>query len=115
MKYFLIALLLVGCSSTKQPTPPPPQVIHDTLYFDLPYEPARIHDTVTIVDPAQAKLLTAYKKRSDSLFNIVILKNDSLFNERYKIERVRYYCKIVQRVPSQNKFLLGWVLRAIKD
>jgi hypothetical protein len=41
------------------------------------------------------------------------LKTD-LFVARYKIERVRYYLKICKRNPSQTKFLVSWINRAIQ-
>ncbi|MEO9145072.1 MAG: hypothetical protein ABI237_05895 [Ginsengibacter sp.] len=31
----------------------------------------------------------------------------------FKLERVRYYLKICQRKPSQTKFLVSWINRAI--
>ena len=42
--------------------------------------------------------------------------NDSLEIQylNYKIERARYYLKIVNRKRSQQKFLLGWMNRALK-
>jgi len=33
----------------------------------------------------------------------------------YKLERVRYYIDIVDRNPSQIKFLKGWIYRALRD
>lgn len=37
-----------------------------------------------------------------------------LFIESYKVERVKYYLNICLRNPSQDKFLKGWVRRAIE-
>lgn len=39
---------------------------------------------------------------------------DALFIANYKVERVRYYWNIVNRNPSQVKFLKGWIKRAIE-
>ncbi len=47
------------------------------------------------------------KKENDSL-------RSRLFVVNYKIERVRYYLNIALQNPSQDKFLKGWVKRAIE-
>jgi hypothetical protein len=31
-----------------------------------------------------------------------------------KLERIKRYAKIVDKKPSQIKFLKGWILRAVK-
>lgn len=38
----------------------------------------------------------------------------ALYVAQYKLERLIYYCKIVERNPSQQKFLKGWRLRATR-
>jgi hypothetical protein len=40
--------------------------------------------------------------------------NTALFKASYKVERVRYYLNICLRNPSQDKFLKGWIRRAIE-
>lgn len=44
--------------------------------------------------------------------------NDScktkLFLSNYRVERVRYYLNIAIKNPSQDKFLKGWIKRAIQ-
>lgn len=37
----------------------------------------------------------------------------NLFLANYKIEKVKYYLKICYKNPSQDKFLKGWVTRAV--
>lgn len=37
-----------------------------------------------------------------------------LFHAEYRLERVRYYLNICLRNPTQDKFLKGWVRRAIE-
>jgi hypothetical protein len=61
-------------------------------------------DTVPIVDHAAV----------DSLIHLSDSLRTQLFIAKYKIERVRYYVRIVDRNPSQKIFLKGWVTRAIK-
>lgn len=46
-------------------------------------------------------------KRGDSL-------EKALFISVYKIQRVKYYLAIVNRKPSQGKFLRSWITRAVK-
>jgi len=48
-----------------------------------------------------------YKHKADSL-------KVELFLEKERLNKVLVYCKIVERKPSQVKFLKGWVARAIK-
>lgn len=33
---------------------------------------------------------------------------------KFKIERIKYYIKVCQRNPKNNKYLKGWIIRAIK-
>lgn len=54
------------------------------------------------------------EKKYDSLQVVIKKKNDSLFVERYRLERVKYYNGIAQRNSSQRKFLVGWINRAVK-
>jgi len=53
-------------------------------------------------------------KQFDSLQIVIKKKNDSLFVERFRLERVKYYNRIAQNNPSQMKFLVGWINRAVK-
>jgi len=48
-----------------------------------------------------------YRRQNDSL-------KTALFNAKFKVEKVRYYIGIVDRNPSQIKYLKGWCKRAIK-
>ena len=102
----LITFLFIGCkpASTESKKEistevtsvlkcPDPIVIRDTVFA-----PKQIIDT----------------KKYDSLIGVIKKKNDSLFIERYRLERVKYYNGIVQRNPIQIKFLVGWINRAVK-
>ena len=53
-------------------------------------------------------------KKYDSLLAIINKKNDSLFVERLRIERVKYYNGIVRKNKVQLKYLSGWITRAVK-
>lgn len=70
-------------------------------------------DTVTLVKDTIIYIPTFDYEMKDSMVAEMNHLRDSLFVERYKVERVRYYLKICQRKPSQTKFLLSWINRAI--
>ncbi len=53
------------------------------------------------------KNIYAFAKQRDSL-------KTKLFLAQYKIEKVKYYLSIVDRKPSQIKYLKGWVRRAVE-
>jgi hypothetical protein len=52
-------------------------------------------------------LYAVQKKTIDSL-------NTELFLSEFRVERVRYYLNICIKNPSQDKFLKGWIKRAIQ-
>lgn len=112
MKYlFIIAALLMFLGCSNQSIPP---TILRTV--QLPCKP----DTVFVHD-------TAYEMNRDVIdslrYKIFILENTgnlvdslrfALFNEKYKIARVRFYLKIAIHKPSQTRFLTSWISRAIQ-
>lgn len=61
--------------------------------------------------------IQASQPKVDS-FSLVKRERDSLRHELYmsrkKIEKVRFYVKLVDKKPTQIKFLKGWVKRAIE-
>ncbi len=100
MKY-LILLLFFSCNT--QISKPTPVITneHIAALHKCP-EPIIIRDTIFLT------------KQYDSLQIVIKQKNDSLFVERYRLERVKYYNRIAQRNASQRKFLVGWINRAVK-
>ena len=94
MKYFIILFFAFSCSSRN---PVVPQSKHfyssDTIRIDT----VKVHPS-----------------KEDSLIKVIKTLNTQLFISKFQIERVRYYLKIVQRRPSQVKFLVSWINRAIK-
>lgn len=64
-----------------------------------------------LVDTSASKIpvleCEAEKRAIDSL-------RTELFLSRLRIEKVRYYLNICIRKPSQDKFLKGWIKRAIE-
>ena len=61
--------------------------------------------------------IQASQPKVDS-FSMLKRERDSLRHELYmskkKIEKVRFYVKLVDKKPTQIKFLKGWVKRAIE-
>ena len=101
MLYFIITLLLIPilfCCGSKQ---------QNTLSLPIIY---------TTIDTSKISIDSTiyYKER----FARIKHENDSLktqlFLANYKVEKVRFYLKICLRKPSQDKFLKGWINRAIK-
>ncbi|HXS59003.1 MAG TPA: putative peptidoglycan-binding domain-containing protein [Hanamia sp.] len=86
------AALIIGCQQPiKTVSAPAVQTVHDTTYIPVfDYE------------------------MKDSMIGEMNRLKDSLFVARYKIERVKYYLKICKHNPSQVKFLIGWIDRAVK-
>jgi hypothetical protein len=108
MKLFILIFLFLSACNSRQVTTVEPKVTKPLLAEHKCPEPVIIHDTVlvhdTIVD----------SKKYDSLLVVIKKKNDSLFIERFRLERVKYYNKIVQKNKSQLKFLSGWINRAVQ-
>lgn len=75
-----------------------------------------VHTRIDTVFVEKIVIDTFYIKTGncDSLKRVVSELNDKLFVSNYKIERVRYYLNIAINNPSQDKFLKGWVRRAIE-
>lgn len=112
IKYLvLIVLISSGCIWLDKPS----RAIDEDPICILPISdtvamiPYNNFDTVTIATECDSLLKdnSLLRKRIDSL-------NTALFVSRYKVERVKYYLKIVDRKPSQMKFLKGWIKRAVK-
>ena len=102
-KFLIIALLfMISCNTNKKVNPVViPEPAKEVVFHKCP-DPVHIRDTVYLT------------KKFDSLQIVIKKKNDSLFIERYKIERVKYYTKIVEKNPSQSVFLRGWINRVLK-
>lgn len=100
---------LVGCEyKAHQPVstslvPSNNNVYTDSAYADLAQA---FNEKKLMVDTLQRKC-DSLKYLTDSL-------NIELFNEGYKVENVKNYIKIVKHNPSQMKFFLGWVDRAVR-
>lgn len=86
-----------------------------------------IHDTVfvydTIPDISQIEILTCMVGLKED--EIRLLKDSVLYyknrrfasdeNNRAALIQIREYVKICQNKPENKKFLLGWIIRALKS
>lgn len=104
-------LLMVGVIYTcrhyadnQAPTSTPVEAASDTVAVVVFNHP---QDSVIFQPVARPDKCDSIKKLSDSVAA-------KLFLAQYKLERVRYYLKICLRNPSQDKFLKGWIKRAIE-
>lgn len=119
-KIFLPLLLLTACNRSAAPTkcPPCPEIVRVPEAFP-------VRDTVFVPDTQYQALLEVAVRERDSFAKIsgnsaiLLRRNDSLHSRLlvadYKLERVGYYLRIVNRNPSQVKFLRGWLNRALAE
>lgn len=108
MKYLIILCFFFSCCNARKTTDA--QInCKDTIRIYLT-------DTVEISRNEQIKCKdTIYlRANADSLKKVITELNHKLFLANYRVERVRYYLKIVQRKPSQLKFLVSWINRAVQ-
>jgi len=106
--FLILSFLILSCNKQKDNCPELSelrnQVREDSIkYSDLQYEYKQLEISfIPLLDSAKL-----WKKDNDSL-------KTQLFLSNYKVEKVRFYINIVDRDGSQEKFLRGWVKRAIK-
>jgi hypothetical protein len=113
MRYSCIYLIVIalaiilGCQQNIQPADPQP-IKKDSVVTVKETDLPRLRDTIIL------GIKDSSSHRCDSLQNIIDSLTSKLFVSNYKLERVRYYLKICLRNPSQDKFLKGWIKRAIQ-
>lgn len=102
--FFLVLAAAVSCCVPKQcPPVPDPVVLRDTV---------RIHDTID--NPQLYIQIDALQRQNDSLLIVSDTLAKRLLHSRLTIQNVKYYLNIVNRNPSQLKFLRGWINRALE-
>lgn len=97
MKYLALLILLASCQpkqTTKVVTIKDTVFVHDTLVKTNIYI-----DTVFVECPKKREL--------DSL-------KEKVFVAEYKLQRISKFVRICTANPSQDKFLKGWITRALK-
>ncbi len=96
MRYLLItAVLLASCRLKVLPAPAP---IHDTVYLPAPVVDETLEPVIdTVYLPGQNCDSMAMWLRA----------------ARQKLNKINYYVNICNRNPKQDKFLRGWMNRAL--
>ncbi len=61
-----------------------------------------------------SELVLQFRHQNDSLKHLNDTLNTKLFLSEFKVEKVKRYLEIVRRNRSQNKYLRGWVTRAVQ-
>lgn len=105
-----ILLLLLSCRSSKDGNNKPSCIWYDTIpVYDTSYiilnKTIPLFDTIIRYDTVPLNI---------NSFLLVDSLKTALFIEKYKVERVKYYLRIVDNNSSQEKYLKGWIKRAIK-
>lgn len=99
MKYLLIAALFF-CSCKEKKSLPDRIIRIDTVFINN-------NDSLLQLNQEHLFAIEIQRKQIDSI-------SKKLFIANYKIERVKYYLSICLRNPKQDKFLKGWVKRAVE-
>lgn len=98
--------LFFGCKKEQpKPTPCDPIIVTETVYVGEGYK--NKFDSI-------APLLTKIQAENDSLTAINNIIAGKLLSSNLMIENARYYLKITINNPSQDKFLKGWMRRALE-
>ncbi len=101
MRNFIIALLFILTGCSQKGNVASPSVVHDTV--EVPVPTKVICDTIYV---PQIEYDTIVISRNDSLVRRLNAANQ-------KIARVDFYLRIVERNPTQIKFLVGWLRRPV--
>lgn len=92
----IIALFLAACNPNPVQNVCPDRVQDSTQIEELLSINTRLNDTIA-----------SLRSSKDSV-------QSKLFLASYKVEKVRFYLALCQRDETQNKFLKGWVTRAVE-
>lgn len=70
-----------------------------------------VRDSIVYVQsPVSDSLLPLYHAQKNTIDSL----KTELFLSEFRMEKVRYYLNICIKNPSQDKFLKGWIRRAIQ-
>lgn len=108
-------LLLIGCKPANQDSPimkPAPEPVKEIVYVEK-------IDTVKIQDDNFKKKfdsIQAIRKREiDSLKMLNNKLGKELLHNKLIIQNAKHYLNIANKNPSQQKFLRGWMNRALNQ
>lgn len=127
MKHLIILLAALACLTScrnirgNQGNIP---VKPDTLFVDVPNmdSVSKFQDSLlTVVEMKRDSMYLSYKENAERLqrrVDSMQITSDTLaarlLHARLMIENARYYLRIANRSPSQQKFLRGWMNRALE-
>jgi len=103
MKYLILLLVLFSACASPVVTPEAVTV------------PACKYDSLQAVISSHENIISAQVDRLDSFQTVTDTLKKKLFLNRYKVERVKFYLAICRKNPSQDKFLKGWIRRAVEN
>jgi len=92
-----------NCPETKVPEP---IIVKDTVFVDLEFRAK--NDSLKDV-------IRKLNFQQDSINRLNNRLATKLMNERLVIQNAKYYVNIVNKNRTQEKFLLGWMNRALKN
>lgn len=108
---FLILLLIAGCNSKPKLDLPPVETFSTQAYHEQVSK--RLYDSDSLVNVYEKEIL-----KLDSIIFYQKKINDSLrtklFLANFKIQKVKKYLNICIKNPTQDKFLKGWIRRAVE-
>lgn len=112
MKNFIVLILffLIGCK----------QAEIKPIIFAKPLETIRV-DTVFVVKidtvfiTKSTTNIVQLQKSNDSLKSLNNKLAKDLLHQKLVIENAKYYLNIVNKNPTQQKFLRGWMNRALNQ
>lgn len=97
----LVCAGLISCTTFHAKQPTPVESPGDTVIVMVP-------DTGCLLELNKTRLkVDSLQAANDSIGRKLLLSN-------YKVEKVRYYLNITLRDRSQDKFLKGWIRRALE-
>lgn len=84
-----------------------------------PVEGNHAHNTtdtiyINLSEIEKDSIIQQHKVIVDSLQELNDSLNAKLFVANYKLERVRYYCNVVDKKPTNIKYLKGWIRRVLE-
>ena len=100
----IVLLLLMFFSCKPHFKSEPEQVDSATIAESYLFDHSRLSQDTTYIEIVSC----------DSLLMVIDSLKTQLFLSNYKVEKVKYYLKIVDKNPSQVKFLRGWMRRAVE-
>lgn len=104
MKYIVLLLIFVACSSSVKK-----EAILITPTMEMGQRVFLCDSALNVRDAELVSIRDSLKKfkfKNDSL-------KTNLFLVSFKVEKVKYYLSICKKNPTNNKYLKGWITRAV--